>query len=336
MAETAKTLKKLLMKRIDVPIYVWGPPGIGKSDVIKQVGKELGVDVIDIRLSLMDPTDLRGVPMVIDGEAKWVKPSFLPKNEDSIMFFDELNHAPPSVQSAAYQIILDGRIGEHTLPDNTIRIAAGNQKGDGILGYDLPLPLKNRFVHIEMRCDSDAWLEWAEKEEIDSRIIAFIYSKPELLMDLPKGQDTQKAYGFPTPRSWAFASTIIKGAEDLNELRSMVEGAIGKKTASIFLTHIRMVSEYKSPQFILDNPTYIDKDLDRSILWSILSSVAHIVTQNKIDEFTALMSNPAIPAELTAYTFRLATNKYNKRYLLTSELVNMFLSKEEVALSMGS
>jgi hypothetical protein len=287
----------------------------------------------------MDPTDLRGVPMIIEGEAKWVKPSFLPKEENTIIFFDELNHAPPSVQSAAYQIILDGRIGEHRLPNNTIRIAAGNQKGEGILGYDLPLPLKNRFVHLEMRHDKNAWVEWARDSAIDTRIISFIESKPELLMELPKGQATQSAYGFPTPRSWVFTSKIIKGLslkEEEKILAPLVEGAIGKKASAIFNAYLLLLEEYKTPEFILDNPDYITKDVDKSVMWSVLTSVAEIVTEDKKDNFLRLIDNPSIPKELSQYALSLALSTYCKTWLLSGDILKKALNSEEVKLAANS
>ena len=150
MALNSEQLKELIISKPKRPIFIWGNPGIGKSDIVKQAGEKLGVDVIDVRLSLMDPADLRGIPMVINGKAEWMPPNFLPEKPGSILFFDEFNLAPLSVQGAAYQIILDGKIGEHILPENTIRIAASNPTGSaGMLGNDLPLPLKNRALSCQ-------------------------------------------------------------------------------------------------------------------------------------------------------------------------------------------
>lgn len=337
MAETALTIKEIIKERTPVPLYIWGEPGIGKSDIVKQAGIELDCQVVDIRLSLMDPTDLRGIPMIVDGVAQWIKPSFLPSLEGSIMFFDELNHAPPSVQSSAYQIILDGKIGEHTLPPNTMRIAAGNPRGAGMLGHEIPLPLKNRFVHINMRHDQKAWVSWAEDSGVDSRVISFIKSKPEQLMMMPSSEAISNTYGFPTPRSWFFVSEIIKDkthSRHKKMLLPMVEGAVGGRTGAAFTTFLHMLEEYKSPEYILDHPEYIDKSTDKSVIWSVLTSIAQIVTKDKAQNFSDLLNNPCIPSELSAYVIKLAVSNHNKHFLFEGDLVSRFIGKEEVKLLM--
>jgi hypothetical protein len=340
MAETAAGIKKILKKQMNVPIYIWGDPGIGKSDVVKQAGKELGVPVIDIRLSLMDPTDLRGIPMIIDGKAEWVKPSFLPNLPGTMMFFDELNHAAPSVQSAAYQIILDGRIGEHVLPENTIRLAAGNKKGAGMLAFDLPLPLKNRFVHLDMRHSKAGWLEWGEESGIDERILTFIRSKQDLLMEMPTDSaKISKIYGFPTPRSWAFTSEILSGCTfgaDEDILRPCIDGAIGKSASATFLAYLQMLEEYHTPEEVLANPSLLTKDTNKSVMWSVLTSIAEIITKKDAKNFNTLLENPNIPAEVGAYVIRLALNKYGHWFIVEGDAIRKFINKEEVQLALDS
>ena len=152
----ASTLKKSLISMIDskIPVFVWGNPGVGKSSIIKQIANDKAMEFIDLRLSLLDPTDLRGIPFfdVNNKSAVWAKPEFLPDTNSlayGILFLDEINSAPPTVQAAAYQLILDRKIGEYTLPVNYAIVAAGNYESDRGVTYRMPTPLANRFVHLD-------------------------------------------------------------------------------------------------------------------------------------------------------------------------------------------
>ena len=159
-----------------VPTFLWGAPGIGKSSIVKQIAKEKNIGFIDLRLALMDPTDLKGIPFYEKDShtALWAPPAFLPREGEGILFLDELNTAAPSVQASAYQLILDRRVGEYELPDGWAIVSAGNREGDRGVTYRMPAPLANRFVHFEMDVDVDDWRFWAYKIELDERIISYI------------------------------------------------------------------------------------------------------------------------------------------------------------------
>ena len=148
------------------PIFIWGPPGIGKSEVVHQIGDEYKKSlVIDIRLSLWEPTDIKGIPYfdAVQGRMVWAPPVELPDAETAkkydiiILFMDEMNSAPPAVQAAAYQLILNRRVGTYHLPKNVVIVAAGNREADKGVTYRMPAPLANRFVHLEMKVDFDDW-----------------------------------------------------------------------------------------------------------------------------------------------------------------------------------
>uniref|UniRef100_UPI0025DB766D AAA family ATPase n=1 Tax=Sulfuricurvum sp. TaxID=2025608 RepID=UPI0025DB766D len=115
--DTIETMGALIDAKI--PTFLWGAPGIGKSSIIKQIARESGIECIDLRLSLMDPTDLKGIPFYEKDShsALWAPPSFLPREGRGILFLDELNSAAPAVQASAYQLILDRKVGEYTLPE---------------------------------------------------------------------------------------------------------------------------------------------------------------------------------------------------------------------------
>ena len=147
------------------PVMMWGPPGVGKSQMVAQVAEKHGVPVIDIRLSQMEPSDLRGIPFRSGEHVEWAVPAMLPDAErhgvEGILFLDEITSAPPSVSAAAYQLILDRRLGEYRVPDGWAIFAAGNRQGDRGVTYSMPAPLANRFSHFEVDVNLDDWVAWA-------------------------------------------------------------------------------------------------------------------------------------------------------------------------------
>jgi len=163
----AKNALSIAMKK-KRPIFLWGPPGIGKSDVVKQITDSLSNShLIDIRLSLWEPTDIKGIPYFDANQGKmvWGAPSELPDEEfakafdNIVLFLDEMNSAAPAVQAAAYQLILNRRVGQYKLPDNVIIVAAGNREADKGVTYRMPAPLANRFIHLEMAVNFDDWFQ---------------------------------------------------------------------------------------------------------------------------------------------------------------------------------
>ena len=171
-SRSAVVMKRLLATRW--PVFLWGPPGAGKSSVVRQVAADEGLPVVDIRASLLDPTDLRGIPAVENGKAIWCPPSFLPTVKDGpggVLFFDELSAAPPLVQASLYQLVLDRRVGEYVLPDGWRIIAAGNRQEDKSIVFRMPAALANRFVHLDFEVDYDDWRTWAVGRGIHPLVI---------------------------------------------------------------------------------------------------------------------------------------------------------------------
>ncbi|MET0024557.1 MAG: AAA family ATPase [Sedimenticola sp.] len=188
------------------PVMLWGPPGVGKSQMVAQIAARHDVPVIDIRLSQMEPSDLRGIPFRQEGHVEWAIPALLPDEQRhgpaGILFLDEINSAPPAVSAAAYQLILDRRLGEYQVPDGWAIFAAGNRQGDRGVTYSMPAPLANRFSHFEVEVNLDDWVLWAYRNDIDERIIGFLRFRPELLFDF---DPSHNPVAFPSPRSWEFA-----------------------------------------------------------------------------------------------------------------------------------
>jgi hypothetical protein len=206
------------------PVMLWGPPGVGKSQMVAQVAARHGAPVVDIRLSQMEPTDLRGIPFRVDNLVEWAIPAILPDvkrhGRRGILFLDEITSAAPTVSASAYQLILDRRLGEYRVPDRWAIFAAGNRQGDRGVTYSMPAPLANRFSHFEVETHLDDWVTWAYAAGIDERLIAFLRFRPELLFDFDAAHNP---VAFPSPRSWEFAHRAL---HKFDEHPAMLLGAL--------------------------------------------------------------------------------------------------------------
>jgi hypothetical protein len=193
--------------------------------------------VIDIRLSQMEPSDLRGIPFRVEGRVDWAIPSILPDGQRhgpaGVLFLDEITSAPPAVSAAAYQLILDRRLGDYQVPPHWAIFAAGNRQGDRGVTYSMPAPLANRFSHFEVETHLDDWVSWAYANGIDERVIAFLRFRPELLFDFDPAHNP---VAFPSPRSWEFAHRGLRKFEDHPELlQGTLQACVGP-AAGIELT----------------------------------------------------------------------------------------------------
>lgn len=219
------------------PVMLWGPPGVGKSQMVAQIAERHRVPMIDIRLSQMEPSDLRGIPFRDGERVEWAIPSMLPDagrhGPSGILFLDEITSAPPVVSAAAYQLILDRRLGDYAVPPGWAIFAAGNRQGDRGVTYSMPAPLANRFSHFEVETHLDDWVAWAYASGIDERIIAFLRFRPELLFDFDPAHNP---IAFPSPRSWEFAHRGLRKFEDTPDLlQGTLQACVGP-AAGIELT----------------------------------------------------------------------------------------------------
>ena len=262
----AKNVKPIILRALKVnrPIFIWGAPGIGKSELVQGIVDEgeLGnALMIDMRLALLEPTDLRGYPFrnPETNTMEWSPPSDLPSQDlaDSydnvVLFLDELNSAPPSVQAAAYQLVLNRRIGQYNLPDNVKIIAAGNRETDRGVTYRMPAPLANRFRHVNMEVNFEDWSQWAMNNNVHPDVVGYLsFSKGDLFDFDPKSS----SQSFATPRSWTFVSEMI-GADgfesaDAFEQKAEIAGAIGEGMAIKFVEHRKIASKLPNPEDVLN------------------------------------------------------------------------------------
>ena len=274
-----KAIQKGFAKRR--PLFLWGPPGIGKSDIVKQLGEDLGAHVIDVRLSLWEPTDIKGIPYFDSNHNKmvWAPPSELPdaemaaQHKNIILFLDEMNSAPPAVQAAAYQLILNRRVGQYHLPDNVLIVAAGNREADKGVTYRMPAPLANRFIHLEMRVDWDDYSFWATENRIHKDVVGYLtFSKKDLYDFDPKS--TSRA--FATPRSWTFVSELLEDADtDDGTLTDLISGAVGEGLAIKFMAHRKHASKMPDPTDILKGKVKKMETKEISAMYSLAVSLCY-------------------------------------------------------------
>ena len=274
-----KAAKRSIRKAIQTrrPVFLWGPPGIGKSDIVKQIGQDAGRDVIDVRLALWEPTDIKGIPYynAEKGTMVWAPPSELPMDPDStaIIFLDELNSAPPAVQAAAYQLILNRRVGTYALPKGVDIVAAGNREGDRGVTYRMPAPLANRFIHLEMKIDFDDFQEWAVMNAVHPEVVGYVgFAKQDLYDFDPKSPSK----AFATPRSWVFVSDLLKDDDcDIDTLHNLIAGAVGDGLAVKFMAHRKIAGRLPKAEDILSGKV---KDLsikEVSAMYSLTVSLCY-------------------------------------------------------------
>jgi hypothetical protein len=274
-----KSLRKAFKNKR--PIFLWGPPGIGKSDIIKQLGTELEAHVIDVRLSLWEPTDIKGIPYFDSNINKmvWAPPLELPdaemakQHKQIVLFMDEMNSAAPAVQAAAYQLVLNRRVGTYQLPDNVVMVAAGNRETDKGVTYRMPAPLANRFVHLEMTCDWDDWNEWAVENRVHKDVVGFLtFSKKDLYDFDPKSASR----AFATPRSWSFVSELlIDDDTDADTLTDLVSGSVGEGLAVKFMAHRKVASKMPNPTDILSGKVKKMESKEISAMYSLTVSLCY-------------------------------------------------------------
>jgi hypothetical protein len=264
------------------PVFLWGPPGIGKSEVVEEITEELGGYMIDLRMAQMEPTDIRGIPYFNKENNKmdWAEPVDLPSEELAaqypivVLFLDEMNSAPPAVQAAGYQLILNRRVGKYKLPDNVVIVAAGNRDSDKGVTYRMPMPLANRFIHIEMRYDFNAWQVWAVNKGIHRDVVGYLsFSKQDGYDFDAKGSSR----AFATPRSWVFVSDLLQDEDSIDNdtLFNLVAGSVGDGLATKFMAHRKVAGRMPEPLSILEGKV---KDLnvkEISAMYSLTISMCY-------------------------------------------------------------
>jgi hypothetical protein len=262
------------------PIFLWGPPGIGKSDIVHQIADSIDAHVIDVRLSLWEPTDIKGIQYFDRNAGKmvWAPPMELPdeamaaKYKNIILFLDEMNSAAPAVQAAAYQLVLNRKVGTYKLPDNVMIVAAGNREADKGVTYRMPAPLANRFVHLKLAVSFDDWFQWAVDNKIHQDVVGYLqFAKQDLYDFDPKSPSRS----FATPRSWSFVSELLEDELDNNTTTDLVSGSVGEGLAVKFMAHRKVAANMPNPSDILDGKVKELKTKEISAMYSLTVSLCY-------------------------------------------------------------
>jgi MoxR-like ATPase len=286
-------LKELIQKSYvyKVPLFIWGATGIGKSDTVREASKDLAKSlnkeykdgmngdptkefcVVDARLSQFDPSDLRGLPFVTqDGKTRWAYPDWLPREGQGLLFLDECNLAPPLVQSSAYQLILDRKLGTYSVPEGWAIIAAGNRLEDKAHIFEMAGPLCNRFCHVELQIPNvQDWTSWALENKIDSRIVTFLNFKPSFLY---RFEEKLKEKAFPTPRSWS---------RYCSQLHILISSAVGEGVATEMVAYLKLTQKIDINE-ILTHPEKIKTLTTIDLKYTLLSALSEIAKKDKKKE----------------------------------------------------
>jgi len=290
ISQAINIITKFIQAKL-VPMVV-GSPGTGKSQIVHQIAKNYNLQVIDLRLSQCDPTDLLGFPQIIGNKAGYVPMNTFPIVGDPlpdgysgwVLFLDEFNSASPAVQAAAYKLVLDRMVGIHHLHKNVAIVCAGNLETDNAIVQSMSTALQSRLVHLELVVDAKEWVDWAADTGIDHRITSYINFKPGNLYTF-KPDHTDNTYG--SPRTWEFANRVLSVVDEGEpEFLTMLAGTISEGLAREFVGFCKIYNDLPKLVNIIANPKGIKVPVEPSILFALTGSISHNATK---DNFSALM-----------------------------------------------
>jgi hypothetical protein len=312
----AQSMITAYLKAKLVPLLV-GSPGMGKSQIYQQIADEYGLLMIDVRLGQSDVTDLCGFPKIIGTKAGYVPMDTFPIVGDEVpagyngwlLLFDELTSAPPTLQAAAYKIILDRKVGKHSLHPNVAICAAGNLETDNAVVHPMSTALKSRLVHIQLGIDSTEWTNWGSSNGIDHRITDYIKWKPEALFTFSPDH-TDATYA--CPRTWEFANRVLGvTTEDSKDRLPMLAGTISEGVAREFLGFIKIYKDLPTTAQIQANPDGIKVPVEPSILFALTGTISHHAINDASFNKTMVFIM-RLPVEFQVVTLRETVRRNNK------------------------
>lgn len=234
----------------------------------------------------MEQFPLKGEP-IPDGYNGW------------LLFLDEMNQAPDSIQRVAYKLLLDHKLGDHELHERCVKLAAGNLITDGALAEDLGTALQSRLLHLQLKVDYKAWLEWAMKNEVDHRITSFIQFKPDMLH---KFDPDHSDHTFACPRTWHFASRVLNGDTFDMAMMPLIAGTVSDGVAREFYAFTKIYEKVASADQIASNPEGIQVPDEMSILYAQTGSIGVHATEENISQLTRYIKR--LPMEFQVVCFR--------------------------------
>lgn len=268
------------MAKVLPPLMVWGAPGLGKSSILRQAADKAGIGFIDVRLAQREPVDIRGLPVPGPDGVKWLVSSDWPRDPKSrgIILFDEITAADRSLQVAAYEFILDRRLGElYQVPDGWYICAAGNRTADRAVAATMSSALANRFMHVELGEDVESWVAWARRSGILPVVTGFLRFRPGSLFR-QEGENLER--GWPTPRSWERVSRMLEVMKDESEelVRHTVYGLVGNRAGVEFMEFKKIDESFGDALEMMRDPDHEVKIPTRADLkYALCSAVAYHV-----------------------------------------------------------
>ena len=304
--ETFAVLRALLSE--GVTTFLCGSPGIGKSALARDLAQEMALPLYDIRLAQCEPAEIAGVhfPDRKTGTLRVYPPAWLPALCDGpgFLFLDELN-APGLTrlhQATALQLTLDRRLGDLALHPKTVILAAGNSADDHAYVTPLSRALSNRFAHVRLRVDADAWLQWGSANHICPQILAFIGQAGADSLYRNDGNDA-----FPSPRTWAMASRMLATKEEPKDARTLLAACIGPRATEEFLSFLQ-IYERIDPVKVIEKGKRVDfttrKRREPSFVYASVFAVADwICRQDSLDassleHIVRFISSPGLHEEM--------------------------------------
>lgn len=300
--------------------YISGSPGIGKSDIIKNIAEELNLELIDVRLSQLDSTDISGFPMIKGDKTEFIPPAIfpiesdpIPKNKDGyLLFLDELSSASLATQAAAFKLILDRKVGQYNLHPRVAIVGAGNKATDKAIVNRMSTPMQSRMIHFNLVVSHTDWLSWANNNNIDPRITSFIEFRPQLLHNFnPDHKDNT----YPCPRTWVFTHKLIKDVKQFTDLDSkIVAGTIGEGAAREFKAFTEIYESLPTINKIKENPETIQLSDKPDILYALTGLIASNINKENINQLIKFVER--FPLEFQIITWISAINRNKEIYSL--------------------
>jgi hypothetical protein len=262
------------------PVMIWGPPGVGKSDIVRQLGLATNRKVIEFRTNIREPVDVRGIPVpdMVTGKTRWFVPDELPQverdGEFGILFIDEINTGSPQMMAVMFQLILDRCVGDYHLPKGWVIVAAGNRVGDRASAQRMPTALRNRFAHIFVEADVASWTNWATANDVPPELVAFIRLRgQDVLHVMPKGDEN----AFPTPRSWTRCGKYVTAPKQ-HRMR-LFAAHVGDAYAAELDGFIDLYNSIGSLDDILTNPADAKVPTEPSVRFAICTALGRMATK---------------------------------------------------------
>ncbi len=289
---TTAELPEVLLNVATVrPVFVWGPPGIGKSSIVRDFADAVGLPCQTLLGTQLAPEDLIGVPQIVGDRSRFAPPESIARDEPYVLFLDELNASSTEVQKAFYSLILDRRLGTYELPAGSVVIGAGNRATDQALARAMPSALVNRMIHVHLRASPRDWLAWADAAGIHPWVTGYLRQRPDhLTVPPPKTERT-----FSTPRSWhmlsdalhAYAASLDTLPDDL--LLLLAAGTVSPEHAASFKAYVRLQRHaYGIDQILKGAVGWPTDPQDSDLLYFLASSLrARLVKELPADRAAA-------------------------------------------------